>query len=78
MKIANGAECVRRGFHGIASSRAVDMEIDETGREIVSLEIDNLSRWRMCLLANCRNFPLCRDNLEAIANFVRKNQTRIG
>jgi len=37
MKIANGAECARRGFHGVASSRAVDMEIDETGREIVSL-----------------------------------------
>ena len=54
------------------------MKIDETGREIVSMKIDNLFRARICLLANCRNFPFCHDNLEAIANSVGKNQTRIG
>ena len=54
------------------------MKIDETGREIVSVKIDNLFRARMCLLANCGNFSFCRDNLEAIANSVGKNQTRIG
>jgi hypothetical protein len=55
----------------------MDMKIDETGREIVSVKIDNLFRSRICLLANCRNFPLCHDNLEPIANSVGKNQTRI-
>ena len=56
----------------------MDMKIEETRREIVSLKIDNLFRARMCLLANCRNFSFCRDNLEAIANSIGKNQTRIG
>ena len=51
----------------------MNMKIDETGREIVSVKIDNVSRARMCLLANCRNFSFCRDDLEIIANSIWKN-----
>src|SRR5262245_40690304 len=63
------------------------MKIDEAGREIVSVKINNFFAARLCLphrslatsglLANCRNFSFCCDDLESIANSVGKNQTRV-
>ena len=81
MEIANCAKCFGGRFHGVASERAVHVKIDKTGREIISVKIDNVFR-RAPALARARiadRFFLRRaNNFEARREFHRgKSNARL-
>jgi hypothetical protein len=78
MKITDGTKRFRGRFHRVAANCTVHVKIDKTGREIISAKIDNIFSARTRLLPNCGNFSFFRDNFEAIANSIGKNQTRVG
>ena len=77
MKIADDPKRFRGRFHGVAANCAVHVKIDKTGREIISAKINSVFSARTRLLPNCGNFSFFRDNFEAIANSIGKNQTRV-
>src|SRR5438067_4147987 len=77
MKIANRAKRFCRCFHRVAAERAVHMKINKTGREIISLEIDDPFPATLCLLAYRGDFSFFGNKLKPIANYIRKNQPRI-
>ena len=55
----------------------MDVKIDKSRREIISAQIDNLFCARIRPLANLRDFPVARYQLEVVANSIRKNETRV-
>src|SRR4030095_10549115 len=77
MIIADGLKRFRRSFHRVVAQRAVDVKIDEAGREIISAKINNLVCARMVMLADCGDFSFFNDDLKAITNSIGKNQTRV-
>jgi hypothetical protein len=88
VEIANGAKCFGAAVHGIPAERAMNVKIDKTGREIVSVKVDNIlwlglqargftGRMPVPRLTNLGDFPFFHDNFEAIANSIEKNQTRV-
>jgi hypothetical protein len=77
VEIANCAKRLDRGFHCIASERAMHVKVNKTRREIISVEINNVFPARLRLLANLRDFFSVNDELKSIANAIGKNQTRI-
>ena len=77
MKIADGPKCFRGRFHRVAANCTVHVKIDKAGCEIISAKINSVFSARACLLPNCGNFSFFRDNFEAIANSIGKNQTRV-
>ena len=78
MEIANRAKRFSRCFHGVAAERAVYMEIDKTGRKVISVEINDLvSPVRQGSLPNLRDFSFFHDNFKPVANSIGKNQTRV-
>ena len=77
MIIADGSERFRRSFHAVATQSTVHVKIDETRREVISVEIDNVFASCGGLVTNCSNFSSFSYNFEAIPNSVRENQTRV-
>src|SRR6266550_2382786 len=77
MKVADILKCFRRGFHGIAIQRAVQMKIDKASRQVISVQIDNVLSTRRRMLANFRDFSFLNNELKPIANSIGKNQTRV-
>jgi hypothetical protein len=78
VEIANRAKRFSRGFHCVAAKRAVHMKIDKTGREIISIEINDLMfPVRQGSLADRSDFSLFHHNFKPIANSIGKNQTRV-
>jgi len=75
MEIADRPERLRGSLHCVAANRAVHMKIDKTGREIISIKIDNVLCRRPGLLPDLHNFPFVRDDLEAFPDPIRKNQS---
>jgi hypothetical protein len=54
------------------------MKIDKTGREIISIEINDLVfPVRQGSLADRSDFSLFHDNFKPVANSIGKNQTRV-
>jgi len=79
MEIADSAERFSRAFHRVAAKRAMHMEIDKTGRKIISVEINDVMLFvRQGSLGDRSNFSFFHDNLEPVANSISKNQTRVG
>src|SRR5438552_8464722 len=77
MIIANCAESFDGAVHGVAAERAVNVKINKTRCEIISVKVDDIFATRSCLLTNVGNFSLLHDNFQAIANSIGKNQTRV-
>ena len=77
VEIANLAKPLDRRFHSVASNRTVYMDIDETRRKIISVNIDDLVFAAGGPLANRGDFSLLDDEFETIANFVGKNQAGV-
>src|ERR1700732_3052178 len=75
--MGNRAKSFRRGLHRITAKRAVNVKIDKSRREIISTDIDDLIFRSRRLLSNLCNPPVSHDKLEAIANSVGENQTRV-
>src|SRR4029453_11082666 len=78
MIITDGLKHFRRSFHAVTAQRAVHVKIDEAWREVISVEIKDLVCARMAMLADCGDFFFINNELQAIPNAIRKNQTRIG
>jgi hypothetical protein len=54
------------------------MEIDKTGRKVISVEINDLVfPVRQGLLANRGDLSFLHDNFKPVANPIGKNQTRV-
>ena len=77
MEIADDSKRLRGRFHRVAAKCTVHMKIDKAGCEIISAKIDNVFSARACLLPHRGNFSFFRNNFEAIANSIGKNQTRV-
>jgi len=86
MEIANAAKRFCCGFHGIPPKRAVNVEIDKTRCEIISVKIDNVlwpglqvreftGRMPVPRFTNGSDFPFFHDNFKSVANSIGKNQT---
>src|SRR5438094_2405080 len=78
MIIADGSKRFCRTFHGVAAPGAVHMKIDKAGCEIISVKIKNLTCVCLDTLADCGDFSFFDNELQAVTNAIRKNQTRIG
>src|SRR5437016_13159894 len=72
--VADRSKRFGRCLHRVAPQRAMDLEIDESRREIISAEID---RSRLRSLANFRDFPLGYDNLKFVANCIWQNESSV-
>ena len=77
MEVADSPERLLRGFHRVAPDRAVDMKIDKTRREVISVKIGNTICGSIRLLPNLRDFSLLRNDLQAFTNSIRENQASI-
>ena len=77
MEIADRAECLRRGLYRVAAHRAVHMKIDKTGREIISIKIDNIICRSLRLLPDLLNFPLLGHDFQAFTSSIRKNEASV-
>jgi hypothetical protein len=53
------------------------MKINETGREVISVEINNLVCARTATFADCGDFSFFNNELQAIPNVIAKNQMRV-
>src|SRR5678815_1271524 len=78
MIITDGLKRFRRSFHAVTTQSAVHVKIDEAWREVICVEIKDLVCTRMAMLADCGDFFFINNELQAIPNAIRKNQTRIG
>jgi hypothetical protein len=86
VEITNRAKRFNRGFHRVATKRAVHMKIDKTGRKIISIEINDLfSAYPLACLpqpwhgrTDLGDFSLFHDNFEPVADSIGQNQTRVG
>jgi hypothetical protein len=74
MVVADGAKTLGRRFHRVAPERAMDVEIDETGREIVPGEIH---RGSSGAVTDISDLSVLDNNLEAIADFIRQDQAGV-
>ena len=66
MIVADRAESVRRCFHRVASDSTVNVQIDESRREKISIEINYLFAVVTSGFPQFGNSSLVRDQLEAI------------
>ena len=76
-----GANSTKRVFgclHRVAATGAMHVPIHETGSEIISLEIDDVLFADVPGLAQLGDFAFRYDNFQAVADFGRKNQARVG
>src|SRR5204863_4007023 len=77
MEIADSPKRLLRGFHRVAPDRAVRMKIDKARREVISVKIGNIICGSVRLLPDLRNFPLLRNDFQAVTNSIRENQASI-
>jgi hypothetical protein len=78
VKITDRTERFGGCFHCVAPERAVHMKIDEPGRDIMSVEIDDLVYARLSSFVDSGDLSFLHDNFKPIANSIGKNQTRVG
>ena len=77
MKIANRAQCLRRGFHRVTSHRSMDVQIDEPRRKIVSAQIDDLIRTSRARFPNRDDAAAFHNHLHALADPIPKNKAGV-
>src|SRR5437763_10504096 len=75
--VANGAKRFLTCPHRVPAHCAVDMNIDKSRREITAFKVDNLFAHRRGLPPNCSDHPVFDEQIESIANAVRKNQSPV-
>jgi len=76
--IADDLKRFCRSFHAVTAQSAVHVKINEAGREIIFVKINNLVCAGMATFADCADSSFFNNELKALPNAIAKNQTRVG